>query len=112
MRMRTAAASLVLLAACSGPLPWQVPAECGQTRDFAFASQSSFATLGISTGSDTDKQTGYVWVTSGPVPRDYISGVAFPSGVRPGPARLACVLYPDGSAAIVEVPDDWQPPDD
>jgi hypothetical protein len=83
---------------------------CDQTHDYAFAGQSSFTALGISTGSTTDENAGYVWVTANAVDRDFLSR---PPGSAPHqPARLARALYPDGSAAIVDVPDDRQPPAD
>ncbi|MEP6469846.1 MAG: hypothetical protein ABJC24_08765 [Chloroflexota bacterium] len=108
MRIRAAAAApLVLLVACAGqPLSGEVPPGCNQTRVFAFNGWSSFAALGISTGSDTDEQTGYVWVTAGKVP---FWGSIRVGASTPPPARAACLLHPGGSATIVSIPDDWTP---
>ena len=85
--------------------------------DFAFNGQSSFAALGISVDSDTDDREGHFWVTAEKVDRNFLPGPAppnFASGGSPhpgpGPARLACALYPDGSGVTIDIPDDWQPP--
>lgn len=109
--LAAAAAALSGCAFSQSQVAGQTPSlpECAQAGAFAFAGQATLAELGLEQfgGGPDATRPGRIWVTAEPVQM----GAGGPRGLLPPPPRrVVCVEWPDGSAMMGDIPDDWQPP--